>query len=70
MNFISSSILTWLAGSTYSVLLLLTWAGLFVSAYIFLEKKAQQEELLGHQKHRKGSPIATVVVSVKSALSV
>ncbi|GAB5382828.1 MAG: histidine kinase [Aliiglaciecola sp.] len=33
-------------GSSYSVLVILVWAGLFVSAHIHLQKKAQQEELL------------------------
>ena len=37
--------LLWMSGSAYTVLLLLTWTGLFVSAYTFLQKKAQQEEL-------------------------
>lgn len=42
---INAPFIDWLAGSAYSVVLLVGWAGLFVSAYIYLEKKAQQEEL-------------------------
>ncbi len=37
--------LDWFLGSSYRLLLLVSWAGLFVSGYIYLEKKAQQDEI-------------------------
>jgi LytS/YehU family sensor histidine kinase len=36
----------WLSGSSYRVLLIISWAGLFSSAYTYLEKKAQEREVL------------------------
>jgi len=35
----------WLSGSSYRVLLIVAWAGLFASAYTYLEKKAQEQEI-------------------------
>jgi len=35
----------WLSGSSYRVLLMITWAGLFASAYTYIEKKAQEHEV-------------------------
>lgn len=36
----------WLSGSSYRVLLIVTWAGLFASFYTYLEKKAQENEVI------------------------
>jgi len=35
----------WLSGSSYRVLLIISWAGLFASAYTYLEKEVQEREV-------------------------
>ncbi|MEW6983960.1 sensor histidine kinase [Colwelliaceae bacterium 6471] len=39
-------LLEWFEGSSYRILLILTWAGLLASAFNYLEKKAHQVEML------------------------
>jgi len=39
-------LLEWLSGISYRVLLIISWAALFVSSYTYLEKKSQEEDVL------------------------
>jgi len=42
-------LMEWFGGSSYSVLLLSTWAALYLGCYIWLGKRAQQQELIDSQ---------------------
>jgi sensor histidine kinase YesM len=61
---LQAPLLDWLSGISYRILLIISWAGLFASGYTYLEKKAQEDEVVRAENTMKEAQLQQLMTQL------